>query len=79
MPITSFTSYGRRASLKRRLAAIYLSFLPTSQPYGLINYIETKAKCHHLKLLSCKGILRQVLIRFCRLEIQYSQVFFDQA
>jgi hypothetical protein len=31
--------------------------------HGLNNlYIDTKAKCHHLKILSCKGTLRQVFI-----------------
>ncbi len=31
--------------------------------HGLINYIDTKAKCRHLKILTCKRTLRQVLIR----------------
>ncbi len=26
--------------------------------HGLINYIDTKAKCRHLKKLTCKGTLR---------------------
>jgi hypothetical protein len=30
---------------------------------------DTMAKCHNLKLLTCKGTLRQVLIRVYRLEI----------
>ncbi len=30
--------------------------------HGLINHIETKAKCRHLKILTCKGTLRQVFI-----------------
>jgi hypothetical protein len=30
--------------------------------YGLINYIDTKAKCRHLKKLTCKGTLRQEFI-----------------
>ncbi len=38
--------------------------------HGLINYIETKAKCRHLKEWTCKGILQQVFIRVFRLEIQ---------
>jgi hypothetical protein len=29
---------------------------------GLIKYINTKAKCCHLKKFTCKGILRQVFI-----------------
>jgi hypothetical protein len=30
--------------------------------HWLINYIDTKAKCRHLKKLTCKGTLRQVFI-----------------
>ncbi len=29
--------------------------------HGLINYVDTKAKCPHMKVLTCKGTLRQVL------------------
>ncbi len=36
---------------------------------GLINYIDNKAKCRHLKKLTCKGTLRQVFFRVYRLEI----------
>ncbi len=35
--------------------------------HGLINYIDTKAKCRHRKKLTCKGTLRQVFIRVYRL------------
>ncbi len=38
--------------------------------HGLINYLDSKAKCRHLKELTCKGTLRQVLIRVYRLEWQ---------
>jgi hypothetical protein len=38
--------------------------------HGLINYLDTKAKCRHLKKITCKEILRQVFIRVYRLEIQ---------
>jgi hypothetical protein len=41
----------------------------------LINYIETKAKCRHLKKLTCTKTLRQVFIRVYRMEIQ-SVVYF---
>ncbi len=34
----------------------------TSTRYGLINYTDTKAKCRHLKKLTCKETLRQVFI-----------------
>jgi hypothetical protein len=27
-----------------------------SRSHGLINYIDTKAKCRHLKKLACKGV-----------------------
>ncbi len=30
--------------------------------HALINYIDTKAKCRHLKTFTCKGTLRQVII-----------------
>ncbi len=33
-------------------------------------YIDIKAKCSHLKKLTCKGTLRQVFIRLYRQEIQ---------
>ncbi len=46
---------------------------------GLINCIDTKAKCCHLKKLTCKETLRQVFIRVSRLEIQsVMSVFFNQ-
>ncbi len=32
------------------------------QRHGLVNYIDTKAKCRHLKFFSYKEILRQVFI-----------------
>jgi hypothetical protein len=37
---------------------------------GIDSYMDTKAKCRHLKKLSCKETLRQVFIRVYRLEIQ---------
>jgi hypothetical protein len=45
--------------------------------HGLINYIDTKAKCRHLKKLTCKGTLRQVFIRVYRLEIQSVMLVFS--
>jgi hypothetical protein len=41
-----------------------------SPVHGLINYIDDKAKCGHLKKITCKETLRQVFIRVYRLEIQ---------
>jgi hypothetical protein len=34
--------------------------------HGLFEYIDTKGKCRHLKMLTCEGTLRQVF----RLETQ---------
>ncbi len=45
--------------------------------HGLINYRDTKAKCRHLKILTCKGTLRQVFIRVYRLEIQSVMLVFS--
>jgi len=44
--------------------------------HGLIHYIDTKAKCRHLKILTCKGTLRQVFIRVYRLEIKSIMLVF---
>jgi hypothetical protein len=45
--------------------------------HGLINNIDTKAKCRHLKKLTCKGLLRLVFIREYRLEIQSVKLIFS--
>ena len=45
--------------------------------YGLINYKDTKAKCRHLKKLTCKMTLRQVFIRVYRLEMQSVMLVFS--
>jgi hypothetical protein len=51
-----------------------------STMHGLINYIDTKAKCRHLKKLTCKGTLRQVFIIVYRLELlSVIVVFLDPA
>ncbi len=45
--------------------------------HRLINYIDTKAKCCHLKTITCKGTLRQGFIKVYKLEIQsVTLVFF---
>ncbi len=49
---------------------VYLPTLHLIHRHGLINYIDTKAKCRHLKNLTGKGTLRQVSIRVYRLEMQ---------
>ncbi len=49
----------------------------TPRACTLINYIDTKAKCRQLKILTCKGTLRQVFIRVYRLEIQSVMLVFS--
>jgi len=51
------------------------------QDHGLINYIDIKAKCRHLKKVTCKGTLRQVFIKIYRLGIQSVMLiqYFDPA
>ncbi len=45
--------------------------------HRLVNYIDTKVQCCHLKSLTCKGILRQVFIRVYRIEIQSVKLVFS--
>ncbi len=45
--------------------------------YGLINYIDTKANCRHLKIITCKGTLWQVFTIVYRLEIQSVMLVFS--
>ncbi len=47
--------------------------------HGLINFVDPKAKCRHLKKFTCKATLRQVFIRVYRLEIQSSMLVFGPA
>jgi hypothetical protein len=42
-----------------------------------MNYIDTKAKCRHLKKLTCKETLRQVFIRVYKLEIHSVMLVFS--
>jgi hypothetical protein len=44
--------------------------------HGLINYIDTKAKCRHLKILICKDFAAGVY-RVYRLEIQSVMLVFS--
>jgi hypothetical protein len=44
--------------------------------HGLINFVDTKAKCRHLKKLICKGTLRQAFIRVYRLDMQSVMLVF---
>ncbi len=63
------TFLGFHAAAARRMADphTFLSLIPdrkdsVGKGRGLINFIYTKAKCRHLKKLTCKGTLRQVFI-----------------
>jgi hypothetical protein len=44
---------------------------------GLFSYIVNKAKCRHLKNLTCKGTLRQLFIRVYRLDIHSVKLIFS--
>ncbi len=44
-------------------AIILLNPLKYQQMHGLINYLDTKAKCRHLKKSTCKGTLRKMFIK----------------
>ncbi len=44
---------------------------------GLINYKDTKAKCRHLKKVTCKGTSRHECIRVFRLETQSVLLIFS--
>ncbi len=61
-----------------KLKCLYL-FAGESVVYkhGLINYIDTKAKCRHLKNLTSKRTLRQVFIKVYGPEIHVG--IFDPA
>jgi hypothetical protein len=39
-----------------------MSLLVEEHKHGLINYIDTKVKCRHLKKLTCQGALLHVFI-----------------
>ncbi len=54
----------------RKFARLKAKGTTRQLPRRLINYIDSKAKCLHLKQLTCKWTLRQVCIRVYRLEIQ---------
>ncbi len=65
-----------RTQYKQVQLFIYL-ILCEATGHGLINYIDTKAKCRHLKKFICKGTLRQVFVRIYRLEIQSVMLVFS--
>ncbi len=46
----------------RKLPKRVMGLSVEEHKHGLINYIDTKAKCRRLKKFTCKGTLRQVLI-----------------
>jgi hypothetical protein len=49
--------------------AIEVNRVAVGTKHGLINNIDIKAKCRHLKKMICKGTLQQVFITVYRLEI----------
>ncbi len=61
------------------LPFITIFILHIAPPYGawLINHIDTKSKCRHLKILNCKGILRQVFIEFIYWRYSQSCWYFE--
>jgi hypothetical protein len=46
-----------------------ICFQDLQKYHGLINYLDTKAKCRPLKKFTCKGTLQLVFIRVYRLVI----------
>jgi hypothetical protein len=52
-------------------------YSPDKRNHGLNNYIDTKAKCRHLKIMTWKGTLRQVFSRVYRLEIKSVMLVFS--
>jgi hypothetical protein len=54
-------------------------FHALAKDHRLINYIDSKAKCRHLNILTCKATFWQAFIRFDGVEIQYSQSGWDFA
>ena len=57
-------------------------FLAVSYIFGdsllkIMDYKDTKAKCRHMKILTCKGTLRQVFIKVYGLEIQSVMLVFS--
>ncbi len=45
--------------------------------HGLMIYIDAKAKCRRLNILTCNGTLQQVFIGVYRLEIQSVMLVFS--
>ncbi len=43
--------------------------------HGLINYIDTKAKCRHQKKFTCQGALRHVFTRDHRKSVMLVHIF----
>jgi hypothetical protein len=59
-----------RLRLYRNQKKTVLSFFKFIPIAWIVDCVDTKAKCRHLKKLTSKGTLRQVFIRVYRLEIQ---------
>ncbi len=59
-------------------SARVISFVPLNAEHfdhGLINFIDTKAKCRHIKILTCKRLCGR-FIRVYRPEIQSVMLVF---
>ncbi len=67
----------RSTSAHYCMALPFLPAGPVSVHHGLIIYVDAKAKCRHLKKLTCKGTLRQVFITVYKLEIQAVRLVFS--
>ncbi len=62
---------------QKRMTVSHLPKLPAFSHVcnnGIINYIDTSAKCRHLTKFTYKGTLRQLFIRLYRLEIRVHSV-----
>ncbi len=60
-----------------QIGAVFSPSFLLSPYHGLMNHIDTKAKCLDLKLLTFKGTLRKMFIRVYRLEVQSVMLVFS--
>jgi hypothetical protein len=56
---------------------LFQVFVLYTVDHGLINYKDIKAKCRHLKILTCKETLWQVFKRVYKLDIQSVMLVFS--
>ncbi len=69
------TKYVCTHEIRRYIKSASPHIMPTT--YGLINYIDTKAKCRHPKILNYIGTLRQVCIKVYSLDIKSVMLVFS--